>query len=78
MVTIKMIANKCGYSLATVSKALNDAPDIGAETKELIRRMRKINPNVEINIFAAMHKVNLDTFPGYKTDGEMHSFLERL
>jgi len=39
MVTIKMIANKCGYSLATVSKALNDAPDIGAETKELIRKV---------------------------------------
>lgn len=38
MVTIKMIANKCGYSLATVSKALNDAPDIGAETKERIKK----------------------------------------
>ena len=48
------------------------------ETKELIRRMREVNPNVEINIFASMHKVNLDTFPGYKTDGEMHSFLEKL
>ena len=48
------------------------------ETKKLIRRMREVNPNVEINIFASMHKVNLDTFPGYKTDGEMHSFLEKL
>ena len=48
------------------------------ETKELIRRMREVNPNVEINIFASMHKVNLDTFPGYKTDGRMHSFLEKL
>lgn len=48
------------------------------ETKELIRRMREVNPNVEINIFASMHKVNLDTFPGYKTDGEIHSFLEKL
>lgn len=48
------------------------------ETKALIRSMKKINPNVEINIFAAMHKVNLDTFPGYKQDGEMHSFLEFL
>lgn len=48
------------------------------ETKELIRRMREVNPNVEINIFASLHKVNLDTFPGYKSDGEMHSFLEKL
>ena len=48
------------------------------ETKELIRSMRAVNPNVEINLFASLHKVNLDTLPGYKTDGEMHSFLERL
>ena len=58
------------------------AYDAGAskrqETKELIHRMREINPNVEINLFASLHKVNLDTLPGYKTNGEMHSFLERL
>ena len=28
MVTIKMIAKECGFSIATVSKALNGAPDI--------------------------------------------------
>ena len=50
----------------------------GKETKELIRQMRKVNPNVEINIFASLHKVHLDTLPGYKTGGEMHSFLEKL
>ena len=58
------------------------AYDAGAskrqETKELIRRLREVNPNVEINLFASLHKVNLDTLPGYKTGGEMHSFLERL
>ena len=48
------------------------------ETKELIRRMRQINPNVEINLFASLHKVNLDTLPGWKTGGEMHSFLEHF
>ncbi len=37
MVTIKMISQKCGYSTATVSKALNGAPDISAETSEKIR-----------------------------------------
>lgn len=39
MVTIKMIAKECGYSVATVSKALNDAPDISAETRERIRKI---------------------------------------
>ena len=48
------------------------------ETKELIRRMRQVNPNVEINLFASLHKVNLDTLPGWKTGGEMHSFLEHF
>ena len=48
------------------------------ETKELIRSLRAVNPNVEINLFASLHKVNLDTLPGYKTGGEMHSFLELL
>ncbi|MBQ7001418.1 MAG: LacI family DNA-binding transcriptional regulator [Oscillospiraceae bacterium] len=39
MVTIKMIAKKCGFSAATVSKALNGAPDISAETAETIRNI---------------------------------------
>lgn len=39
MVTIKMIAKKCGYSVATVSKAINGAPDISAETREFIRKV---------------------------------------
>ena len=36
MVTIRMIAKKCGCSTATVSKALNGAPDVSAETAERI------------------------------------------
>ena len=38
MVTIRMIAKKCGCSTATVSKALNSAPDISAETAQRIRK----------------------------------------
>ena len=39
MVSMKDIAKKCGVSVATVSKALNDAPDISTETKERIRKI---------------------------------------
>ena len=60
------------------SAAYNEGASKRQETKELIAQMKKVNPNVEINIFASLHKVNLDTLPGWKTDGEMHSFLERL
>lgn len=46
------------------------------ETKNLIRHLRETNPDIEKRIFSAIHSVNLDTFPGYKTGGEEHSFLE--
>lgn len=46
------------------------------ETKEIIKSMKKINPNVEMNIFNSLHNVNLDTFLEYKSNGERHSFLE--
>lgn len=58
------------------------ADDAGAskrqETKRLIAELRKVNPNVEINLFSSLHKVNLDTLPGYKHNGQMHSFLENM
>ena len=38
MVTLKMLAKECGVSVATVSKALNGAPDISAETAMRIQR----------------------------------------
>ena len=47
------------------------------EVKELIRTLKKENPDVEKSIFSAIHNVCLDTFPAYKTNGELHSFLER-
>lgn len=37
MVTIRMIAERCGCSAATVSKALNGASDVNAETARRIR-----------------------------------------
>ena len=41
MVSLKDIAARCGVSIATVSKALNDHSDIGQETKERIRQTAK-------------------------------------
>lgn len=37
--TLKTIAEMSGLAVATVSRALNDAPDIGADTKKLVRRI---------------------------------------
>ena len=46
------------------------------EIKLLLCRLRQGNPNIEKSIFNSIHAAALDTFPGYKTHGEMHSFLE--
>ncbi|MBQ8075296.1 MAG: LacI family DNA-binding transcriptional regulator [Oscillospiraceae bacterium] len=39
MVSLKDIANRCGVSVATVSKALNDQPDVGQETRDRIKNL---------------------------------------
>ena len=46
------------------------------EVKLLLKKLSEDNPNLEISIFNALHAVCLDTFPGYKTHGEQHSFLD--
>lgn len=46
------------------------------EIKTLLRRLKRDNPNIENSIFRSLHAVSLDTFPGYKTGGVLHSFLD--
>jgi tRNA(Ile)-lysidine synthase TilS/MesJ len=46
------------------------------EIKTLLRRLKRDDPNIEKSIFNSIHAVCLDTFPGYKTKGEAHFFLE--
>ena len=46
------------------------------EVKQLLRRLKKDNPDIEKSIFNSIHSVCLDTMPGWKTKGEEHSFLE--
>ena len=48
------------------------------EVKLLIRELRRQNPNIDKSLFHAVHAVHLDTFPGYKSGGELHSFLEKF
>ncbi|MBQ8995700.1 MAG: tRNA 2-thiocytidine biosynthesis protein TtcA [Oscillospiraceae bacterium] len=46
------------------------------EIKNLIKRLKRDNPDIEKNIFNSLHAVDIKTFPGYKIDKEEHSFLE--
>ena len=47
------------------------------EMKQLIKELKKINPNVDMNIFKSLENVNLDTVIAYRKNGEMHSFLDK-
>lgn len=46
------------------------------EIKQLIRDLKKTNPNIEKSIFNSIHSVCLDTMVGYKSNGVEHSFLD--
>lgn len=46
------------------------------EMKMLVKQLKKINHNFDLNIFTSLHNVNLDTVIGYRENGKRHSFLE--
>lgn len=46
------------------------------EMKELISSFRKINSNIEMNIFRSVHNVNLETVIGYHRGEDKYSFLD--
>ncbi len=46
------------------------------EIKNLIADLKKVNVNVEYNIFKSVYNVNLDTVIGYKQDDVRHHFMD--
>ena len=58
----------CAPDSRSVSKRL--------EVKNLIAEMKKVNPQVEKNIFRSVENVNLSTVIAYKQHGEVHNFLD--
>lgn len=46
------------------------------EIKELIKKLREVNPNIDSNIFKSMDNVNLSCVLGTKRNGVYRSFLE--
>ncbi len=48
------------------------------EIKKLIADMKKVNPQVDINIFRSVENVNLSTIIGYHKENEEHCFLENF
>lgn len=74
MASIKDIAIKCGVSVATVSKALNDKKDIGVDTKERIRKVAD-EMNYYSNASAKALKTNRSYNIGVLFVDDQHSGL---
>ena len=47
-----------------------------AEIKQLIRTLKKDNPQVEANLFNSVCNVSLDTLISYRKGGDRHEFLD--
>lgn len=54
----------------------NDGVSKRKEIKELIKNLKKINPNIDDHIFKSMDNVNLSCILGTKCDGAYKSFLD--
>lgn len=66
----------CACRFTEGCSLINDGTSKRKEVKELIKNLRKINPNVDHNIFKSLDNVNLNCVLGTKKDGIYHSFLE--
>lgn len=60
----------------TEKSAKNEEESKRLVMKNLIKKMRKDNPNVDYNIYKALDNVNLNCVIGTKTNGDYTSFLD--
>lgn len=67
----------CKFTDQAASENDNEHTSKRQEIKQLIARLSKINPQIEMNIFRSVEGVNLKTLPSYKDlDGNLHHFLD--
>ena len=72
---LKFLRCACRF---TADSAEDESMSKRLEMKNLVKELRKTNPEVDENIFRSLHNVNLATIPGWRDcdSGEIHSFLE--
>ncbi len=66
----------CACRFTEKTSIESDTSSKRKEMKELIKNMRKINPNIDNNIYKALENINMDCVIGWHKDGENHTFLE--
>ncbi len=62
----------------TENYSINDEENASKreEIKKLIKKLRKVYSNIDINIFRSVQNVNLDTIISYRKGKETHHFLD--
>ena len=66
----------CACRFTEGCSLINDGTSKRKEMKELIKNLRKINPDVDHNIFKSLENVNMNCILGWHKDGEEYSFLD--
>lgn len=66
----------CACRFTEGCSLINDGTSKRKEMKELIKKLRKINKNVDYNIYKSLDNVNMNCILGYKDNGKYKSFLD--
>ncbi len=66
----------CACRFTEMCNIEDDSTSKRKEMKKLIDEMRKVNKNIDFNIFKALDNVNLNCVLKYKKDGKEYSFLD--
>lgn len=72
----KLTFINCACRFTENCMILDDGTSKRKEMKNLVKSLKKVNPNVDNNIFKSMDNVNLNCILGTKKDGTYKSFLE--
>lgn len=72
----KLTFINCACRFTENCTILDDGTSKRKEMKNLVKSLKKVNPNVDNNIFKSMDNVNLNCILGTKKDGTYKSFLE--
>ncbi|MDD3340851.1 MAG: ATP-binding protein [Bacilli bacterium] len=67
----------CACRFTEGCSLVNDGTSKRKEMKELIKTLRKVNQDIDHNIFKSLDNVNLNCILGTKKNGEYSSFLEK-
>ena len=66
----------CACRFTEGCSLINDGTSKRKEVKELIKNLRKVNKDIDHNIFKSMDNVNLNCVLGCKKNGKYKNFLE--